>query len=62
MGYDKTRGLVVDIPASRSYNGEYTKSGTARILALFELNRVLEKAAFKESLFPLAKWLDKAEK
>lgn len=61
VGYDKARGLVVDIPASRSYNGEYTKSGTARILALFELNRVLEKAAFKESLFPLAKWLDKAE-
>lgn len=60
VGYDKARDLVVDIPASRSYNGEYTRSGTARILALFELDRALDKAAFRESLFPLTKWRDKA--
>ena len=58
IGYDRERGLVLDLPASRSYNGEYTRSGTARILALFEFDRLMEKADFRSTLFPVADWLD----
>ena len=56
--YNWKSGLVLDLPASRSYNGEYTRSGTARILALFEFDRLMEKADFRSTLFPVADWLD----
>ena len=61
IGYDRERGLVLDLPASRSYNGEYTRSGTARILALFEFDRLMEKADFRSTLFPVADWLDQPQ-
>lgn len=59
IGYDRERDLVIAEPASRSYNGEYTKSGTAHILALFEFNRLMDKADFRSTLFPVTDWLDK---
>ena len=59
IGYDRERGLVLDLPASRSYNGEYTRSGTARILALFELDRLMDEANFSSTLFPVTDWIDK---
>lgn len=59
IGYDRERDLVIDLPASRSYNGEYTRSGTARILVLFELDRLMDEAAFPSTLFPVTDWIDK---
>lgn len=59
VGYDRARDLVIDSPAARSYNGEYTRSGTARILALFELDRLMDEADFRSTLFPITDWLDK---
>ena len=59
IGYDRARDLVIDLPASRSYNGEYTRSGTARILALFELDRLMDEANFSSTLFPVTDWIDK---
>ena len=59
IGYDRERDLVIDLPASRSYNGEYTRSGTARILALFELDRLMDEANFSSTLFPVTDWIDK---
>ena len=59
VGYDRERDLVIGLPASRSYNGEYTRSGTARILALFELDRLMEEADFSSTLFPVTDWIDK---
>ena len=59
VGYDRERDLVIDLPASRSYNGEYTRSGTARILALFELDRLMDEANFSSMLFPVTDWIDK---
>ena len=59
VGYDRERDLVIDLPASRSYNGEYTRSGTARILALFELDRLMDEANFSSTLFPVTDWIDK---
>lgn len=59
VGYDRERDLVIGLPASRSYNGEYTRSGTARILALFELDRLMDEANFSSTLFPVTDWIDK---
>ena len=59
VGYDRERDLVIDLPASRSYNGEYTRSGTVRILALFELDRLMDEANFSSTLFPVTDWIDK---
>ena len=59
IGYDRERDLVIDLPASRGYNGEYTRSGTARILALFELDRLMDEANFSSTLFPVKDWIDK---
>ena len=59
VGYDRERDLVIGLPASRSYNGEYTRSGTARILALFELDRLMDEAKFSSTLFPVTDWIDK---
>ena len=59
IGYDRERDLVIDLPASRSYSGEYTRSGTARILALFELDRLMDEANFSSTLFPVTDWIDK---
>lgn len=58
IGYDRTRDYVVDFPASRSYHSEYSRSGTARILALFEIDRLMDKAEFRSTLFPVTAWLD----
>lgn len=62
LGYDRARDLVVDLPASRSYHSEYSPSGTARILVLFEIDRLMDKADFRSTLFPITDWLDKPRK
>lgn len=58
VGYDRVRDLVFDLPAARSYHSEYSVSGTARILILFEIDRLMDKADFRSTLFPIADWLD----
>ncbi len=59
VGYDRVRDLVFDLPAVRSYHSSYTVSGTARILLFFEIDRLMDQADFRSTLFPISAWLDK---